>query len=267
MWWSRPLCTKLMPYYAVARGFKEGVFKTWPECESHVKGFKGARYKKFDNLEDANAFVETNHASSSASLAPKSATKIFKASVASVKKSFKPETSASALKRTYASTLRIPDGTSLEDLNDVEDNSGSSACSRNGSHSARAGYGIFWGDGHKNNLAAPLEGPATNNRAEYTAVIVALNQAIKDGHSHITIKTDSNLLIKSMTQWLVGWKKNNFKTGRGKAVLNADLINELDNLMKKICVKYEHVNGHVGIYGNEEADKLARMGAEKVNRE
>ncbi|KAI1720178.1 RNase H domain-containing protein [Ditylenchus destructor] len=287
---SRSLRTIFMPYYAVARGYRVCVVETWPECEKHVKGFKGARFKKFDNLEDANAFVETNRASSSAAFAPKTATKIFNtSSLASVTKSFKPGTSAGALKRTHASTVGIPDGTSSEDLNDAEDDSGPSkrfasvngvgtnsqgpivytdgACSSNGRYNARAGYGIFWGDGHKNNLAAPLKGPATNNRAEYTAVIVALKQAIKDGHSHITIKTDSNLLIQSMTKWLRGWKRNNFKTGQGKPVLNADLIMELDKLMENICVKFEHVNGHVGIYGNEMADQLARQGAEKVIRE
>ena len=32
-------------YYAVKKGRKIGIFSTWEECESMVKGFKGALYK------------------------------------------------------------------------------------------------------------------------------------------------------------------------------------------------------------------------------
>ena len=39
-------------YYAVKKGRKIGIFSTWEECESMVKGFKGALYKSFSSLED-----------------------------------------------------------------------------------------------------------------------------------------------------------------------------------------------------------------------
>lgn len=35
-----------MPFYAVAKGRAPGIYKTWSECESQVKGFSGAKYKK-----------------------------------------------------------------------------------------------------------------------------------------------------------------------------------------------------------------------------
>ncbi|KAI1704368.1 RNase H domain-containing protein [Ditylenchus destructor] len=137
------------------------------------------------------------------------------------------------------------------------------ACARNGKSNAKAGYGVFWGDGHQNNVGAPLKGRATNNRAEYTAVIVALKQAIEDGHSHITIKTDSKLLIKSMTQWLRQWKKNKYKKRDGTPVLNVDLIKELDDLMKMIRVKFHQVKARAEVYGHVMAHKLARKGSKK----
>ncbi|CAG9536232.1 unnamed protein product [Cercopithifilaria johnstoni] len=45
-------------FYAVAHGRKTGVFKTWEECQEATKDFKGAKFKKFDNEEDAVLFVE-----------------------------------------------------------------------------------------------------------------------------------------------------------------------------------------------------------------
>jgi viroplasmin and RNaseH domain-containing protein len=42
-----------MSYYAVAKGKQPGIFKTWSECESQVKGFSGAVYKKFKTETEA----------------------------------------------------------------------------------------------------------------------------------------------------------------------------------------------------------------------
>jgi hypothetical protein len=41
------------------------------------------------------------------------------------------------------------------------------ACSNNGFAGARAGIGVYWGEGHPDNLAEPLKipGTQTNNRA------------------------------------------------------------------------------------------------------
>ena len=44
-------------FYAVAKGRQTGVFNSWSECERVVKGFQGARYKKFDSREGAEAFA------------------------------------------------------------------------------------------------------------------------------------------------------------------------------------------------------------------
>lgn len=46
-----------MSFYAVAKGRKVGIFGTWAECESHVKGFSGAVFKKFKSNDDAQNFI------------------------------------------------------------------------------------------------------------------------------------------------------------------------------------------------------------------
>lgn len=58
-----------MPFYAVAKGRKVGIFSSWPECETQVKGYAGAKFKKFNTQSEAKTFISTN--SSVISGAPK----------------------------------------------------------------------------------------------------------------------------------------------------------------------------------------------------
>lgn len=46
-----------MPFYAVAKGRSVGIYQSWAECEAQVKGFSGARYKKFDVESSAQEFI------------------------------------------------------------------------------------------------------------------------------------------------------------------------------------------------------------------
>lgn len=43
--------------YAVRKGKKIGVFNTWKECEEVVKGFSGAEFKSFSNMNEANDYL------------------------------------------------------------------------------------------------------------------------------------------------------------------------------------------------------------------
>lgn len=43
--------------YAVAVGRKVGIFSTWNECQKQVNKFPAAKFKKFDNEEEAKAFI------------------------------------------------------------------------------------------------------------------------------------------------------------------------------------------------------------------
>ncbi len=44
-------------YYAVLTGRKPGIYKTWSECQKQVTGFKGARFKGFVTLTEAEYFM------------------------------------------------------------------------------------------------------------------------------------------------------------------------------------------------------------------
>jgi len=129
------------------------------------------------------------------------------------------------------------------------------SCFNNGTPQARAGFGVFWGDEHPLNSCGPVT-PPTNNRGELTAVIFALRQALDGGLDKLTVCTDSQYVIKGVTEYLPHWRAKSFRK-----VKNSELWRALAGLVTRIPVEFRYTRGHVGIYGNEQADRLARQGA------
>ncbi|XP_061387600.1 ribonuclease H1 [Musca vetustissima] len=50
-----------MAFYAVAIGREVGIFDTWAKCEEQIKGYRGARYKKFPTKSAAEEFINAYH--------------------------------------------------------------------------------------------------------------------------------------------------------------------------------------------------------------
>ena len=98
----------------------------------------------------------------------------------------------------------------------------------------------------------------TNNRMELTAVIRAL-AALKQA-SKVEVYTDSEYVMKGITEWLSAWKRRGWKTADRKPVKNADLWRELDELAGRHEVRWHWVRGHAGHPENERADALANRG-------
>ena len=98
----------------------------------------------------------------------------------------------------------------------------------------------------------------TNNRMELMAAISALEAL--DRPSEITIVTDSVYVKDGVTKWIIGWKRNGWKTAAKKRVKNEDLWKRLDTVREKHLVVWEWVKGHAGHPENELADELARSG-------
>lgn len=48
-----------MPYYAVARGRKPGIYPSWEACKRQVHGYSSASFKKFDTEQVADRFVHS----------------------------------------------------------------------------------------------------------------------------------------------------------------------------------------------------------------
>ena len=105
----------------------------------------------------------------------------------------------------------------------------------------------------------------TNNRMELTAVIQALSALNKS--CNISLYTDSQYVMKGITEWLDNWKKNSWKTSNKKqAVKNVDLWQQLDELVQKHEIRWIWVKGHNGHAENERCDALARAEVELLKQ-
>ncbi|MEQ1667573.1 MAG: ribonuclease HI [Sulfuriferula sp.] len=104
------------------------------------------------------------------------------------------------------------------------------------------------------------EALTTNNRMELMAVIEAL-QSLKQ-RSYVAVYADSQYVLKGINEWLVNWKKRNWRTSDNKPVKNVDLWQRLDTLASQHEVEWIWVRGHTGHAGNERADALANKGVE-----
>jgi ribonuclease HI len=93
---------------------------------------------------------------------------------------------------------------------------------------------------------------------ELQAAIEALN-ALKEP-CEVDLTTDSQYVIKGITEWLKGWKLKGWRTSTKKPVLNDDLWKQLDELNQKHTVRWHWVRGHTGHAENERADALANLG-------
>ena len=137
------------------------------------------------------------------------------------------------------------------------------ACSGN---PGPGGWGTvaYYDDGSCHELGG-RDRATTNNRMEMQAAISALEFFAGTSQTHqCVLYTDSEYLIKGITQWMKGWKKKGWKTAAGKDVLNKDLWEVLDVLdlqvqaQTKVPVSWQHVRGHSGNVGNERCDTIAR---------
>ena len=131
------------------------------------------------------------------------------------------------------------------------------ACSGN---PGPGGYGAILRVGSKTKEISGCAAETTNNRMEMTAVIEALRMLKRP--SRIRLVTDSDYVVKGMTQWLDGWIKRNWKNARKKPVLNRDLWEKMIKLTEPHDIKWQWVKGHDGHPENERCDKLARMAIE-----
>ncbi|WP_299520655.1 ribonuclease HI family protein [uncultured Serinicoccus sp.] len=100
----------------------------------------------------------------------------------------------------------------------------------------------------------------TNNMGELTAVLDLLQQTA-DLDEDLLVLCDSQYAIKSITQWMPGWKRRGWKKGDGKPVANVEIIKALDAAMRP-NVRFQWVKGHAGHELNEQADRLANAAAQ-----
>jgi ribonuclease HI len=229
-----------MPFYAVRKGRKTGVFTTWDETKKSVIGYNGAIYKKFDTEEEANTFAtSTETTRNKTKPKQKDITEFFQ-------RTADPEENDKFL-------FCFTDGSALD----------------NGNPNSKGGFGVIWPFHEEYNCAQPLQ-PTTNNRAEYLAVIhaiqIANNHLDTDNGRTLIIYTDCMLLINSLVKWLPKWKQNDYKKADGKTISNLDLVKELEQLISVRKVVFRHVKAHTNgtsweAVNNDKVDNIAKQSA------
>ncbi|MDX2153621.1 MAG: ribonuclease HI [Bryobacteraceae bacterium] len=98
----------------------------------------------------------------------------------------------------------------------------------------------------------------TNNRMELMAAIQGL-LALKQP-CEVAVTTDSEYLLKGVTEWMAGWKRRNWWRKRNP-IPNADLWMELDHLVSRHQTQWLWTRGHSGHPDNERCDHLAETAA------
>jgi ribonuclease HI len=102
----------------------------------------------------------------------------------------------------------------------------------------------------------------TNNRMELMGAIQALESLKKP--CVVDLHTDSQYVMKGISEWIHGWKKRGWMTADKKPVKNDDLWRRLDTARLRHTVKWNWVKGHAGHELNERADALARQGLQET---
>ena len=231
-------------FYVVWQGRQTGIFTDWETCRKQVQGVTGARYKSFTSRNEAEAAFKSGSAATNNTTAKSKKTA----------NTNSPKTwSAAEIKTLEFDTLIYTDG-------GCEPNPG------------EAGSGMaIYRDGKIDELWYGLYNPeGTNNTAELNALYQALVQAESElsNNRSVAILCDSKYSIQCVTQWAVNWEKKGW-TRPGGEIKNLDLIKELYAQYQSIKDKVEvlHVNGHVGVEGNELADRMSILAIEEHNTE
>ncbi|MFN8248711.1 MAG: ribonuclease HI [Ferruginibacter sp.] len=120
------------------------------------------------------------------------------------------------------------------------------------------GYGVIMMSGHYRKELSKGYRLTTNNRMELLAVIAGL-QALKKNELPVTIYSDSQYVINSITKgWLDNWIRTDFKGGKK----NKDLWLQYKQLSKQFKLKFVWVKGHADNPYNNRCDELATSAAD-----
>lgn len=131
---------------------------------------------------------------------------------------------------------------------------GDGACSGN---PGPGGYGAILRCLGKTKELSGGERHTTNNRMELLAIIKALQSLTRS--CTVVVTTDSQYVVKGMTEWIAGWQRKGWQNSKKEPVVNRDLWEVLLEAAKPHKISWKWVRGHAGHSENERCDELARQ--------
>jgi ribonuclease HI len=236
-------------FYVVWVGRETGVFTSWADAQKQVHEFPQARFKSFKTQEEAkDAFA--------AGVGGRTRTSTKGRANAPSKK---------AQSKRAAPIKRLESGDARETTFDTQIYCDGS-CDPN---PGKAGSGVVvYRDGRLAELWYGLFHPeGTNNTAELNALYQALRIAKEDidGGKTVQIRCDSKYSINCVTTWAFGWEKKGWKRKTEGDIKNLEIIQQAHALYKTVSaeVVVTHVKAHIGIEGNELADRMAAFATDQ----
>tara|TARA_Y100000588_G_C14138264_1_gene874844 strand:- start:699 stop:1139 length:441 start_codon:yes stop_codon:yes gene_type:complete len=113
---------------------------------------------------------------------------------------------------------------------------------------------LKWGNAEK--LLSGYVPHTTNNRMEVSAAIEALK--VLKRPVEVALYSDSQYLIKGITDYIHNWKRDNWQVAEKKRIKNLDLWKMLNPLVEKHLLTWHWVRGHSGHFYNEKVDKIVQ---------
>ena len=208
-----------MPFYAVRKGRKPGIYTTWSETQKQINGFSGSQYKKFVKKADAQAYMGNNL------LLEKEGNDYSDEEIAELAKEF-PITV-------------FTDGGAIDNDNSIADHPAAWSYSIQ-----ETGTGKFLS--HPDAPAGKDFG-ASNNVMEITALIEALKELINTGFNNkpILFGIDSEYTINGAIN-INSYKANGWKNSTGE-VKNLSKWKQVDELLQQISdYKFVKIHSHDG---------------------
>ena len=230
-------------YYVVWKGRTPGIFTTWNECKSQVDGFAGARYKSFPTLGEAESAFGGKASSATRSTSTSGSSSTKPSAAGKPKKAKVPPLSEQQIAEMPFDIKIYTDG----------------ACEPNPGE-AGTGLAVYLNNELTELWYGLYQQVGTNNTAELHGLkqaFILAKEKLKAGLS-VAIYCDSKYSIDCITKWASGWEKKGW-TKSGGEIKNLDIIKPAYSLYQELVSKITiyHVNGHVGIEGNELADRMS----------
>ena len=123
------------------------------------------------------------------------------------------------------------------------------------------GWAFLLKDDDVSQECSGYEEQTTNNRMELSAAIKGLERIVEQQLTarSVTVVSDSQYVVKGITQWIHQWQRNQWRTSQKKPVENKDLWEDLWALVERIPqLSWQWVRGHNGHAENEAVDRLAQ---------
>ena len=288
-----------MPFYAVHKGKRRGIYTDWLECKQNIFGVRHPIFKKFNTKEEAEHFLihgfgtKTNQ-SMMDTLGIGEAGKTRDVTDARDNSKIDNNSESANLENTSTQPPQPPKHV----IPVFTDGSLIRKKSKNGQQKLLCGYGIYipaYGLMSELRYAGTIHYNKTNNRGELKAIIDGLGYVldfVEETHTHthphptqddklkntqIVLYTDSSYSKLILGDTGVKYRKAGYLVSKKseEKVKNADMVEEIMEIRDRIAaygmeLVVKHVYAHTNLdtfeaNGNRLADEYANIGANKTS--